>query len=211
MKTILMSMRITEAQNYHEKRNSISFEYINFFEDLGFIIHLIPNNTKHLDKYFNTEIDLVVLSGGNNVNPKLYNSKIDLDDVYFQRDNLESKLIDHALKREIPILGICRGFHYINVFFDGSLAHNIQHHTNTSHLLQSDNILLKNKPSNSFHNHGIYINNLSKHFEILAKSGDLVEAYQCKSKHILGLQWHPERQAQEYDKKLISDFIKGNT
>ena len=40
-------MRVTQASNYFEKRNSLAFEYINFFESIGFIVLLIPNNTNY--------------------------------------------------------------------------------------------------------------------------------------------------------------------
>ena len=65
-------MRVTEANNYVEYRNSIAYEYISFFEDLGYLIILIPNNSVYIEKYFDNNIELVVLSGGNNVNPVIY-------------------------------------------------------------------------------------------------------------------------------------------
>ena len=37
------------------------------------------------------------------------------------RDELEMKLIDQAVQRRLPILGICRGEQLINVYFGGSL------------------------------------------------------------------------------------------
>ena len=205
-----MSMRVTEASNYVEYRNSIAYEYISFFEDLGYFIVLVPNNSKNVEKYFDNEVELVVLSGGNNVNPNLYNSKEKLTDIYSDRDNTEGLLLDISIKNHIKILGICRGFHFLNVYFGGSIVHNIEHHVNKDHQLVSSSSILNSKETNSYHNQGIYQENISNDLEILAKSKDgIVEAISNKEKTILGIQWHPERQEKEFDKKLINSFIKG--
>ena len=45
-----MSMRVAEASNYNEKRNSIAFDYIEYFEKLGYLVQLIPNNSKNINK-----------------------------------------------------------------------------------------------------------------------------------------------------------------
>ena len=203
-------MRVTEASNYTEYRNSIAFEYINFFEILGFMVILIPNNTQGIKQYFSLGIDLIVLSGGNNVNPKLYNNNNTLNDVYAVRDNLEKQLLEYAITNSIKTIGICRGMHFINIFFNGTLSHNIKNHVNTQHFLKSDLDILDNKETNSYHNQGIKTKNLANKFNILAITEDeIVEAILNDNKTILAIQWHPERQKKEYDKKLIINFIKG--
>lgn len=204
-----MSTRVTEADNYSEKRNSIAYEYIDFFEKLGFLIYLIPNNTNNIKSYFKTKIDLIVLSGGNNVNPNLYNNNELLKDVYDERDTLEIELLHISQKNNIPLLGICRGFHMINVFFKGLISHNIKNHVNKNHILQSQNNILNDKETNSFHNQGIMINDLSDKLEIIALSDDIVEMFIHKDKQILGIQWHPERQTNKFDKEIINKFLEG--
>ncbi len=42
------------------------------------------------------------------------------------RDQLEMRLLDRAVSRRIPILGICRGGQLINVYFGGSLYQNLK-------------------------------------------------------------------------------------
>ena len=79
-------MRVTEADSYDEFRSSIAYEYIEFFEKLGYLVILLPNNSKMIEKYFDDKIELVVFSGGNNVDPSLYNGDKDLSDVYPERD-----------------------------------------------------------------------------------------------------------------------------
>lgn len=42
------------------------------------------------------------------------------------RDKIETELLDYALRKEIPILGICRGAQLINVHFGGNLHQDIK-------------------------------------------------------------------------------------
>ena len=203
-------MRVTEATNYKEERNSIAFEYIEYFEKLGFLVQLIPNNTKNIKKYFDKNTYAVVLTGGNNVNPKLYKSDENLSDVYNQRDDIEKALVEVSLKKDISILGICRGFHFLNVYFGGKLTHNIKNHVNKTHTLYSENTILNNKSTNSYHNQGITQDGLAKGLEVLAKTEDgFIEAFKHKKNKVFAIQWHPERQDKKFDKKLINKFLKG--
>ena len=209
MRKLALSMRVTESQNYFEMRNSIAFEYISFFENLGFLVILIPNNTKNVKAYLeDLKIDGVVLSGGNNVNPVLYEGKEELSSVYPQRDDIEKKLVELAIEKKLPLLGICRGFQYINVHFGGSIVHNIEGHVKKDHILISANTFLENAKTNSYHNQAIYENNMSKELEVIAKTEDgVVEAISHNKHKILGLQWHPERHNIIEDKNLIQDFF----
>jgi putative glutamine amidotransferase len=210
MKKILISMRVTESESYHEVRNSIAFEYINFFESLGYLVILIPNNSSNIDKYIDNNVIMIVLSGGNNVSPTLYNSNEKLLDVYSERDACEQKLTEISLQKNIKLLGICRGFQFLNVYFGGCLVHNIHNHISCDHSLISSLPYLNEQTSNSYHGQGISTSCLSEDLTTLAKSEDgYIEAFKHKSKSILGVQWHPERQQKSYDLELIQNFIKG--
>ncbi len=212
MRKVLLSMRVTEADSYTEYRNSIAYEYIEFLEGLGFLVVLVPNNSNVIEQYFDEEVDLVVFSGGNNVDPSLYNGKKNLDDVYPERDKTEKKLFDIAIQQGVKVLGICRGFHAINVFLGGSVSHKVKRHVNQDHKLISNQADLNNQITNSFHNQAITEYDLVGwgKVELLATSEDgLIEAVINDERTFLGIQWHPERQQQEFDRKLIQNFIKG--
>ena len=209
MKKLAISMRVTQAPNYFEERNSIAFNYIEFFEKLGFILIPIPVNTTHISSYFeNFKFDGIVLSGGNNVNPKLYKSNVKLEDVYEKRDDIESKLVSFSINNNIPVLGICRGMQYLNVHFGGSISQNFNGHVNISHKLISSLKRFDNMMKNSFHNHCILKNDVSNDFNILATTDDnVVEAIEHKKNKILGIQWHPEREIEDNDYELIRTFL----
>ena len=209
MRKLALSMRVTEASNYFETRNSLAFEYIEFFERLGFLVIPVPNNSKHIEKYIEElDVDGIVLTGGNNVNPSLYNGIEELESVYKQRDEVEGRLLDVAVKNNIPLLGICRGFHYINVHFGGTISHDVKNHVKKDHILISQNTLLNDTKTNSYHNQAILKHNLSSDFDVIAFTKDnVIETIYHKEHKILGVQWHPERQKMEQDKELFLDFF----
>ena len=202
---VAVSTRVTEAQNYLEKRNSISFDFISYLENLGMIPLMIPNNLKDLNKYLSFfKIKGIILTGGNNVDPKKYKSLSHLSDVYAERDETEKLLFNYAIDQKLPILGICRGFYFINIELGGSLTHSVNGHVNVNHILISKNSYYNKKEVNSFHNQAIKYNQLSDKLNCVAKTIDgLVEAYENKTNKILGFQWHPERDYNEFDSDLI--------
>jgi hypothetical protein len=66
--------------------------------------------------------DGVVVSGGHDIDPVLYAEAPEIHPRYDpERDALESAVIDRALARGLPLLGICRGAQLLNVRLGGSL------------------------------------------------------------------------------------------
>lgn len=69
----------------------------------------------------------LLLMGGTDVNPKLYGAVArhsETDEPDDERDDVELRLIEEALERDMPILAICRGLQILNVQHKGTL---IQH------------------------------------------------------------------------------------
>ncbi len=71
-------------------------------------------------------LDGLLLTGGADVNPKLYRQEPgrDTEKPDDERDELEMKLLKEALANDVPVLAICRGLQLFNVFHGGTL---IQH------------------------------------------------------------------------------------
>jgi len=74
--------------------------------------------------------DGLVLMGGTDVNPALYGEERgpETDEPDDARDQLECSLIEEALVRDLPILGICRGLQILNVQHGGSLVQHMEGH-----------------------------------------------------------------------------------
>lgn len=70
-------------------------------------------------------LDGLLLTGGGDFDPILYREVIDGSDIpNWPRDHLEMAQLQRARQRGLPILGICRGYQFLNAAMGGSL---IQH------------------------------------------------------------------------------------
>ena len=169
--------------------------------------------------------DGIILQGGDDLSPELYgevNSHVEKE-VKF-RDYFEFALIELALEKNIPVLGICRGMQLMNVVLGGDLHQHLDEEMWGQHIsfynpkahvfdtispfdheviLSTEGILYKqygkrNLMVNSSHHQGIRV--LAPHLfaEAISKEG-LVEAISNESKKMLGLQWHPELSSSTFD------------
>ena len=177
----------------------IDHYWLNYFEKRNINYYLIPNKKK-LSKKKIEEINLLIIPGGNNVSNTLNTSKI--------RNSIEINLIKICFKKNIPILGICRGAQLLNKSFGGKVK-KVKKHMRTRHNISFVNKEIVKKKLlnvNSFHNDGIKKNDLSKAFKMLASDmDDNVEMFISKDKKMIGTMWHPER---EKNTQLLDNLIK---
>jgi putative glutamine amidotransferase len=80
-------------------------------------------------------LDGLLLSGGGDIDPTRYGQlpSEHVDGVDHARDAWELALIDAAVARDVPILGICRGAQLLNVARGGSLVQHLPDVTDQSH------------------------------------------------------------------------------
>ena len=177
----------------------IDHYWLNYFEKKNIDYYLVPNKKK-LSKKKIEEINLLIIPGGNDVSNSLNTSKI--------RNSIEINLIKICFKKNIPILGICRGAQLLNKSFGGKVK-KVKKHMRTRHNISFVNKEIVKKKLlnvNSFHNDGIKKNDLSKVFKMLANDKDEnVEMFISKDKKIIGTMWHPER---EKNTQLLDNLIK---
>lgn len=195
------------------------------------IIDLIDVEINEMDNIL-LNVDGLLLSGGPDLDP-IHFDKIDERDrcsIDLRRDSIELKAIEIATKKNIPILGICRGLQILNVYFGGDLITDIPtdvpNHINhqqksgdSYHNVIIENNTLTHKLINSNEievnsNHHQSIGKISDKFHIGAKTTDgVIESIEFKdiNKHwIFAVQWHPERLEFESNasKSILFEFIK---
>lgn len=75
-------------------------------------------------------LDGLLLTGGTDVNPKLYHQEPHAanDQPDDERDALEQQMLESALDRDLPVLAICRGMQLFNVVHGGTIAQHVEGH-----------------------------------------------------------------------------------
>jgi gamma-glutamyl-gamma-aminobutyrate hydrolase PuuD len=168
-----------------------------------------------------TDMQGLLLVEGEDIEPKRFKATRDnykhIQKTHALKDEIEIKLIRHALRNKLPILGICRGSQLINVVCGGTLYGDVQkekksrlkhinfdHYDTYRHPISIDSktplrewYRRRTLPVNSYHHQGI--RDLALRFKSMAVAEDgLVEAYyDPKEDFVVGLQFHPERLLEE--------------
>ncbi|NDJ27741.1 gamma-glutamyl-gamma-aminobutyrate hydrolase [Campylobacter sp. MIT 12-8780] len=197
-------------------------------EEKNLGVFIIPFCEKEAIKSLLANTNGVILSGGFDIHPKFYkqSSKPLLEEVCKKRDEFEFRLIEEAMKQELPIFGICRGMQTLNVFFGGTLHQDLSYEkisvlkhrqkqkpslaTHRVDILENSflsNFLPSKIKVNSFHHQGI--DTLAKDFKISAKSGLVIEAieYQKSKNLVFGVQWHPEAMKDKHSRAIFQAFV----
>ena len=191
--------------------------YIKWIEDENIVI-LDAYNIDNIDSIL-TLADGIILTGGEDINPLMYNDSNNLalcEPINHRRDSLEQKLFDFAFRHQIPLVGICRGMQMMNVVTGGSLYGDLPSEIGTEVVHRNNgevmhDIVVTDTCSlifplgkdtftvNSWHHQGL--KDISAYLEVVAKSHDgLAEAVVMdKAFHpfMIAVQFHPERLGKE--------------
>ena len=167
-------------------------------------------------------IDGLLIPGGDDIDPKYFSEEPHPSVVLIDPEIMQFQMcfFDKALKKGIPVFGICAGLQIINIACGGNIYqdipsqysspikhkkdekekehpfHNVKIEKNT----KLYNILQKGEISvNSTHHQAL--KDVAKGFIVTAKAEDgIIEAIESrKHRFVIGVQWHPE------------DLYKGNS
>jgi len=203
-----ISLRVVHSNTYPETRDALSHDWALFLENIGMIPIFIPNNLSNLELFLDQiQIDGLILSGGDNIGD------------YPIRDLTEKKILDYGIANNIPIFGVCRGMQLINTYFGGSLKIDEKKlHVGKKHivnildkkltfLLDTNSLIV-----NSYHNNIITKDLLGDDLESTSiVDDDTVESFKHKIHKIFAVMWHPERENNILNKKLIKYLLCKNS
>lgn len=163
-------------------------------------------------------IDGLIVSGGNDVNPIAYGEEPmeKLGFIDSARDVFDLELIKEARSQNMPILAICRGLQILNVAFGGTLYQDLSYdkdsyvkHSQNSHTYTPGHlvniaqgtvlsgILGEKAVVNSFHHQAI--KDVGEGLIVSARAMDhVIEGIEAREGLIMGVQWHPEMMAHKF-------------
>lgn len=160
---------------------------------------------------FLDHLDAVVLPGGADVDPARYGHDDVGSDVEAERDLLELALFAGARERDLPVLGICRGFQLVNVALGGTLHQDVPCHSRydldpaaVAHPVSIvDGTILHDlfgpeHEVNSLHHQTLAT--VADGIRITATADDgTPEGFETTDGRVLAVQWHPEMMGSDGD------------
>ena len=175
--------------------------YVDAFSELG------AEATARYSPEADTSYDGLVLCGGSDVHPSRFGEENDGSvGIDLERDAAEFDLMRAYVDAKKPILGICRGYQVINIFFGGSLYQDISESDFHKKRNGEDNVhtvsAIPDSVIGRLYGESFAVN--SAHHQALKAlgegiratafwNGQYAEAIEHTTLPIFGVQWHPER------------------
>jgi putative glutamine amidotransferase len=217
-----------ETPYSHSVIESLSNDYVESVVKAGGIPVILPilSDEESIRRQIEL-LDGVLLSGGVDINPLVYNEEPSpkLGYIFPDKDTFDLLIVKIACELKKPILAICRGHQILNVAFGGTLYQDlsyidgsyIKHQQQTkdgaaSHTIDIidgsilHNILGSSIITNSFHHQAI--KDLAPGFKVSAYSKDnVIEGIEkCNENFVIGVQFHPEIMATYNDDNMLKLF-----
>lgn len=178
-KLIAITQRVEYIEAVNERRDALSQEWAVLAEACGFVPLLLPNRLAAVQAVLTMlPVEGIILTGGNDL--CAYGGDAP------ERDEVERHLIQAAVEKHIPLLGVCRGMQMVLDYF-GTPLQRVEGHVRVEHPLDNGEVV------NSFHNWGA----VECHAPLTAKAwsadGVLEAVTHREYPWINGVMWHPER------------------
>jgi putative glutamine amidotransferase len=171
-------------------------------------------------------LDGLVLSGGGDVDPATYGAgpHPETRGARAERDHFELALARRAIERDLPLLGVCRGMHVLNIACGGTLDQHLpdrlghQRHRHTPGRFSDHEVSLRSGSAaariaggervavKSHHHQGL--DRIGEGIEVSGWSvsdqvAEAIELPRCT--FAVGVLWHPE---EEQPAALIGRFVR---
>ena len=168
-------------------------------------------------------IDGLLIPGSRDMDPKFYGEPPHpaIKPMSPERTETEFSVLRLALERDVPVLGICGGMQFINVFYGGSIhqdikallpdaadheggcVHGVKVSTDTVFGDFSEKSEFKVK---SYHHQAI--NRVGEGLRVNALAPDgIVEGFESGDGRVMGFQWHPELERTRLSELIFTWFL----
>ena len=107
--------------------------YVSVMESAGAEVRLLmpDDHTGVATEELMSNVGGLLLSGGPDIDPALYGEEPDPNaglELRRPLDDLELRVLEYVLDRDMPVLAICRGMQLLNVAFGGKLIQDLPDH-----------------------------------------------------------------------------------
>lgn len=182
MKIVVYTQRVEIIESYSERRDCADQNIPKFLQLCGYLPIPLPNVLEDIEAIVE-EIrpSGIVLTGGNSLVQYGGNAP--------ERDVTDKKLIELAIKKDIPLYGFCRGMQSVLDFF-GCELENRKAHVAVRHKVHGEWGTFE---VNSYHNQACRA--LKEPLAAMAQTEDgVIEAAASTEHKIVVTMWHPERE-----------------
>jgi gamma-glutamyl-gamma-aminobutyrate hydrolase PuuD len=209
---------------WHREFAMLHASYVEATERAGGVAILLPPQSAGAEEVLD-RIDGLVLTGGADVDPARY-GEVPAERTSaprVQRDEWEIALAQAALRRDIPLLAICRGLQVLNVVLGGSLHQHLPDLTGDERHQPEPGVfgavevnieqgtrtagLTGPRPRVSCHHHQA-LARLAPGLKVTGRADDgTVEAVEVPGQAFaIGVQWHPEEDSE--DARLFAALVE---
>lgn len=214
---------------------AIRENYIDSIIQAGGLPIVLVYDYEAIDYYLDL-IDGLYITGGMDINPARYGDDVIHPTIKLNlpRENFEFKIVEKALKTDLPIFGICNGMQLINILHGGKLIQHIPddpkfmdheqgHFEDFKNYSKGYHEIIFERDSKIFEiikceklltnsSHHQAISSLGSQLKITARTNDgIIEAIE-KPDHpfCIGVQWHPEYKSSQAEGKLFEAFVSAS-
>lgn len=141
------------------------------------------------------DFDLIILSGGEDINPQLYGKEnthsVGINDF---RDTVEVEIVKEALRLSVRLFGVCRGHQLINAILGGALEQDLYHgRYHQIRWIEANHLMVPfYNTVNSLHHQGYYKEQMAPSLKALAVEPQTGIVEVACGRGILTTQFHPE-------------------
>ena len=168
MKLIGLTQRVHISEGYGERRDCLDQRWLQVVAQMGFTPLPLPNLPPSQVPALCEQLSLsgLILTGGNSL------AVLDPKDPAAapERDAFEAALLDWAVRKRQPVLGVCRGLQLINAFLGGQTSR-VKKHAGCRHTICFEGRLADEakREVNSYHDWGIEADGLAAGLSVLAR------------------------------------------
>lgn len=168
-------------------------------------------------------IDGLLIPGSRDMDPKFYGESPHpaVKPMSVERTKTEFVVLSLALEKDLPVLGICGGMQFLNVFHEGSIHQDIKallpdalcHEGGEVHRVTvlADTVFggfaeEKEFEIKSYHHQAV--NEVGEGLRVNALAPDgIVEGFESADGRLMGFQWHPELERTRLSELIFTWFL----